>query len=225
MLDTGVRNEKTRMAGYPETDLPEMTAERNPHWKAAKQYRQDREYSEAANSYTLAVHERFADCEYVREPFERAAPTVAFGLYSQLAAGICYRIVGEETRCMNRCRQGILLCEELRDHVVSYEAQKGVMDEYIGDFKTIGNFGTPADDYQAARKRYEGVTNPIQWQAEPEFEMNLTFMLDLLDATGKSLERQHKREITAESLMTRIEYKMDEFDEIVETIVASGSWT
>lgn len=191
----------------------------------AKQCRERAEYLEAAHCYTAAANEILGTANYATGKLETGQVDTARGLRIVLAAALCYRLAGASERSRIRCRQGILLCEELRDHVVAYDAQKGVMDEYIGDFKTIGNFGTPADDYRAAQERYEEVTNPIQWQAEPEFEMNLTFMLDLLDATEKALERQQKREITAESLMARIEYKLDEFDDIVETVVASGSWT
>lgn len=201
-----------------------MTDGRYKQWNKARDARQRGEYLEAANSFTVAAHERLGSCEYVQKPFERAAPNVSFALYSLLAAGVCYRLESEFERCENRCRHGVLYCEELRDRVVSYDAQQGIMDEYIGDFQTVGEFGAPTDSYSSALARYEEISNPIQWQAEPEFELNMTFLLDLSDSTNETIDRATKRKITTESLLDRIEYKISNFAEIVSRVAEQGEW-
>lgn len=195
-----------------------MSNHPSKYWEQAKQHRDRGQLEAAANSFTLAAHQRFADSNYVEPPFERSAPTVAFGLYSLLAAGVYYRASSNQSRSENRCRVGIIHCEELKDISVSYDAQKGMMWEYIGDFRTIADMGNQNVAYDKAKEHYKAVDNPIRWQAEPEFEMNMTFMLDIVDSIDWTIDRKKKHRISAESLLERIDYKSSEFPNILDSL-------
>jgi len=82
------------------------------------------DYVTAGNYYTLCAHSRlssqFKDGDQ--------SDTVDFiGLSHLLEAGICYRLGNSKERTKNRCGQGVLIAEDLRDYGHEYEAEKGLM--------------------------------------------------------------------------------------------------
>jgi hypothetical protein len=176
--------------------------------------------SEAGDYYTLACHEALGRSEYVIPPFEDGAVYAAWGLKSLLFASLCYRRAGAMDRCQNRCQHGILICEEIRDITVKSEAQRGMMNEYIGDFRHLGTIEGATDAYNAAYEQYQAfddVFDSVEWQAEPEFELNMTFFLQFVDAVGHEIDRRTKDEIR-ELLVARIEYKREHFADLVARI-------
>lgn len=184
--------------------------------KAAK------EFEEAGDRFTLAMHAILAESEYVTKPFEDDSLNSARGLRCLLSAALYYRVGENLDRCRNRCKQGILLTEDLRDHVVTHDPQRGLMYEYIGDFRVIGNLEGWRVAYDTASDYYAECRNPIQWQAEPEFELNISFLLDLAEEGGIAVSRKQKNEISAESLTKRIAYKRENFPTIVDQFLPSG---
>ncbi|WP_141551650.1 hypothetical protein [Natrinema sp. CBA1119] len=141
-----------------------------------------------------------------------------------LAAALCYRLAETIKRCRMRCSQGILLAEEIRDYTAAYEPQQGIMWEYIGDFRVIADRQDWTDAYDMAASYYEGCDNVIGWIAEPEFEINMSFMLTVSDAVEHGIDQQTKSEITARSLERRIEYKRKHFQEIISQVVSQEEW-
>lgn len=145
----------------------------------ASKYRDSSEFESAGNYYTLAGYEALSAGEATRAPFERGEVNTARGLRSLLEATSCYRIAGKRKRAQNRAEQGILVCRDLQEHVIDYNAQRALMNEYIGDFRLLGGLDGFDDAYKKARETYASTENPIGWQADPAFELNMSFFFSL----------------------------------------------
>ncbi|MFC7079371.1 hypothetical protein [Halorussus caseinilyticus] len=193
-------------------------------YEAANQHRRAGRFSEAGDDYTLAAYHRLGEGQVTREPLEDGQTDVARGLCNLLSAVVCYRLGGEPERAANRAEQGELIATDIREYVAAYEPQRGLMDEYVGDFRLLG--GLPEFDgaYRDAQAVYADTSNQIGWQAEPEFEVNMTLFLELARAADHDIERTKKAAIKTESLVERIRYKRDAFPGIVADVVEAGDW-
>lgn len=200
-----------------------MTFERFvEHRDKAEEAQTQGAFESAANNFTLAAYEILGSSNCTTAPLEDDSTKVGRGLCSLLSSAVCYRRAGVEDRCRNRCHQGILVCEDIEDHVAAYAPQKGLMNEYIGDYRLIGDLGNHEAAYENARTIYEETDNHIGWQAEPEFELNMTFFLELAKSADVDIDRTTKASIKAESLVDRIEFKRDRFPAILETVVTDS---
>lgn len=189
---------------------------------AAEETRKSGEFTEAGHEYTAAAYEILGHANYAQEPFERGQVDTTSGLISLLSATLCYRLGGDLARSRVRSEQGILLVEELRDHVVRYDAQRGVMYEYIGDFELISDTGDWRVAYDEADTYYRDVENVIGWRAEPEFEMNLGFMFELASEANSSIDRETKDDLKTSDLERRTAYKRNHYPEIISKRITSA---
>jgi hypothetical protein len=185
----------------------------------AEESRESGDFAEAGHRYTAAGYEILGHANYAQEPFERGQVDTTYALISMLSATLCYRLSGDLARSNVRGKQGILLVEELRDHVVRYDAQRGVMYEYIGDFRLVADSGDWESAYDEAEEYYVDVENVIGWRAEPEFEMNLGFLFDVASQADYGIDRRIKDDLKTSALERRIEFKRDHFMDIVSELV------
>lgn len=193
--------------------------------ETAIEHRECTEFVKAGDYYTLAGFEALGAGKFTVAPFEHGESNTARGLRSLLEATVCYRTVNDKKRAQSHARQGISICRDIQEYVVKYDVQKALMNEYVGDFRLIGNLDGFTDAYKEAGKTYRSVENPIGWQAEPSFELNISFFLSLCQATNHDISNSQKALITAESLTERIKYKQKHYPDIIERVVCESCWT
>lgn len=191
----------------------------------ANKHRSCTEFVKAGDYYTLAGFEALGAGKFTIAPFERGEANTARGLRSLLEATVCYRTANDRTRAQSRAKQGISICREVQEYVVKYDAQQALMNEHVGDFRLAGGLEGFADAYNEAEKTYRTVDNPIGWQADPSFELNISFFLTLCQATNHDIRNSQKSLITSESLTERIGYKQKYFPNIIERVVCESYWT
>lgn len=189
---------------------------------AAEEAQKSGEFTEAGHHFTSAAHEILGHAEYTQEPLERGQVDTIYGLRSMLYATLYYRVEGYLARCRVRGKQGILLAEELRDHVAQYDAQRGVMYEYIGDFELISETGDWRSSYDEADTYYRDIENVTGWRAEPEFEMNLGFMFELASEADFSIDKETKDDLKSSDLERRTAYKRSHYPEIISKRITSA---
>lgn len=161
--------------------------------------------------YTSAALKKLHECEM--NDFRKCS----LGLVEALKASLCYRLDGNDQRAQNRCKQGIIVTEELRDYVATYEVQKALANEITGDFRLVGGIGDYETSYDEARQDYLVFENEttedslIGWIGEPEFDTNVHFMRNLMYSVDYEIDSGTELEIMVKSLVTRIEYKKNTF--------------
>lgn len=178
------------------------------------------DYHAAANEYTLAAHAALAEGR-----LENRLDT-ATGIHHLLMACIAYRLAGAEVQVQNRCKQGILLAEDLPNWSFDHPVQVGLAYELVGDFRTIGEFDDANEAYERALDGYgqtDGLEDEMGWLAEPEFDVTFGFFDRLRDAAGHDIDEETHTAIRARSLAKRIEYKKRHFATIVDTVVTEGT--
>lgn len=142
-----------------------------------------------------------------------------------MAATICYRIAEAGERSQNRAEQGILIAKDLKEHIVKHDVQRGLMDEYVGDLLVLSGMDGVENAYSAANERYARTNKDSSWQAEPEFEMNIAFVLELARATNQDIGDEERKALTSGELASRPRYKQSHFSKIIEQVVDQESWT
>lgn len=141
------------------------------HRNRAIRLRTDGELVRAGEYYSLAGFARLSD-----DVPGRYGIRVSGGVVNLLRAAICYRVGDRMDRCRNRCRMGILVAEDMHDRVFDAEqpensydrARRGVWQEYIGDFRCIGDIGDPDAAYENAIDVYEHAGDPDTFYSEQE---------------------------------------------------------
>ena len=120
---------------------------------------------------------------------------------------------------------GILLIDDIRvdEKIFNEDAELGFCNEVIGDLKLVSDIEGSAKSYQEAESYYEQVSNPISWQAEPEFEAAIIPHIDLSTSVGYGLENSIES-IMYKSLPSRISYKKNHFRDIIERVIEAGNW-
>lgn len=174
-------------------------------------------FETVADYHTLAGHEALGSGEYLIRPFDRDSLDSAYGLQSMLLATFWYRVAGRRERL--RARQGISIAEELREYVVDHDPQRGLLWEYVGDLRLVADLEGVDDAYAHASEYYRECENPIDWQAEPEFEMVINVLFDVSELADHDIERSKKTSISVESLNKRISFKRNNYQDIVEKAV------
>lgn len=210
---------------YSEEYTPMTFEEYKDKRDSAVELRSRGSFTQAGHLYTAAAHEILGRANYAEEPLEKSQVDTARGLSAFMSAALCYRLAGENDRCWIRCSQGILIAEEIRDHVANYEPQQGMMYEYIGDFRVIGGREDWKAAYEAAEAIYAEVDNVIGWIAEPEIDINTTFMVKVAKSVDYEIDRHTKAEIDSCSLDRRIQYKQANFKEIIDRVIEEGEWS
>lgn len=202
--------------------------DRRALWDRAIECRATGAFIEAGDAFTVVCYDHLSASETVVSSFDENAPSIAKGLQSLLNATVCYRL-GETGRSNNRSRQGELLCTDFRDHAISNPPQKGIMNEYIGDFRMlVEDRSGGKDSYTEALDYYESVEDRpfrhVQWQSEPEFELNNSFLFGLAKGAGYEFEGRSRPDLVGEPLPYRIEFKREHIPKIVDSLVENGNW-
>lgn len=149
--------------------------------------------------------------------------------YSLLAGTASYQLADTQNSALNRAWLGILLCEDCRDQFDLADPQPGILHEYEGDFRHVAGAGSSDEAYAKALQYYATINEDrpfrhVQWQSEPEFELNNTFLFDLANGAGYEFEGRFKPDLVGEPLPYRIEFKRDHFGEIVDRVIEDGDW-
>lgn len=197
---------------------------RGDPWKEARQRVSDGEFAAAGDYFTLAAYGAAAEGEITIPPLEVHQTDSAYSLKYYLQSALCYRRAGLAQRARNRGSQLILVAKDLRDSVVKYDAQRGLMEEIIGDVNVVLGDG-PDEHYDRAFDYYSEFTEPldkVKWQAEPEFGQVIDFFREACDAAGHDISREEKNKLTAEDLEYRITYKKAHFPDVVGSLVAES---
>lgn len=191
---------------------------------AARQLATRESFEEAAHAFTSAAHEILGKSNYASGALEHSQVDTARGLRALLSATLCYTLASNTERARVRATQGISLANEIRDHVATYDPQRGLMWEYAGDYKVLAGMDSWPECYDSALEHYVECDNVLGWVAEPEFEINTTFLLEIAAACGYQIDRQTKQQLIATSLERRIEFKRDHMQHLVEAVVTGGRW-
>lgn len=166
-----------------------MTNERAwEHSDQADEYRTQGQFVDAGEYYTAAAYEYFGD-----GPPGFPAIHACHGEYMLLLASTCYRFGGRDERCVNRCRQGILVAEDMLERQLpppaeenNYDtARRGSWYEYIGDFRTLANLDGAGDAYESAKAIYRMAENPPTAYSEQEHIWLMEFFETITQTTAK----------------------------------------
>lgn len=174
-----------------------------------------------------------------RGPPGKFGMKVSHGEYMMLKSAACYRIASLDTRCENRCKQGILIAKDTIDRVFSEKepdncydrARRGVWHEYIGGFRVIGNLSGTAEAYDNAIEVYTDAGDPDTGSSEQEHMWCMRFYRSLLEAveangvTGGDDERGDIDSFQNDlSLSDRVEEKRDRLPKLVSQLSDRGGW-
>src|SRR6056297_3123557 len=119
---------------------------------AAQEKRNNGKFTDAGNYYTAAANGWFMRFWYLPEdlPESNDIPAtsvkyLARGVQDMLAAALCFRLIGSLDRSRNRCKQGILIVEDIIeygevDNGLNETPRVGLLHEMIGDLKLFGGF-------------------------------------------------------------------------------------
>lgn len=91
--------------------------------KRGHECRREKQFVEAGDQYTHAAYTGFAESEF------RKMTKLSSAVYWLLCSGLCYRLGDRLDRCQNRCRQGVLIAEDLRQGPFQDDALRGLRDE------------------------------------------------------------------------------------------------
>lgn len=198
----------------------------------ARARREAGDFGDAAAYYSAAAHGsimEFRPAPSFVEDDDRPFPDpgrLAWGVRAVLLAALCYRLAETPARAANRSELGILVVEDTRDNEPIFERvqHQGWCHEAIGDLRLFGGLDDHDAAYAAAERRYEGTDNPIQWQAEDEFEFLVQPLLRLADSVGHEIPEDTREKIRRRSLIDRIEYKREHYGDVVAAVLEAGNW-
>lgn len=193
-----------------------MVEEYQEYGKKAHIYLDQEEFTKAGDYYTFSAYSAIGSSEF------EATINLGGGITGLLTASICYRLAGKKDRSKNRCKQGILILEDLRDFVFKHDVQIGLTHELAGDFQAIGGLNGYEKSYDTAREYYVDCENPFGWMGEAEFELPAIFFLRLAASIDYPLDDQTASEIRNTSLVKRIDYKRENFHAVVQQVIEDG---
>lgn len=201
------------------------------YFDAARRLRTGGNLQAAANYYVASAHGHLMKFRTLGEETTGTISPKNFGYFSRnLSLGaLCYRIAGEQCRSEASSNIGIRIIEDVRENEASFRLPNpdppiGLCYELIGDLRLIGALGAHEEAYRGAERHYDTVENPGQWSVEPEFEIQMITFSELADSTDHELPEEKSGTIRYQSLIERIRYKRDHFEEIVRSICESGNW-
>lgn len=197
----------------------------------ARQYRHEAERKRKAGEFVTAGE------YYSQAAFE----LVGVGAFINTSSGAelrrlleactCYRIGGAGQWCTNRARLGELLAEEWAERAFSGEepshafdrAERGVWYEYIGDFRTVGQFGDIDAAYEQAKKVYRDAGDPNANLYEQRHGSNMAFFKSVATASDKNMDEVYSV-LKRESFSTWVEYKQEQLPKLLETVIQNESY-
>lgn len=195
--------------------MTKMTIDKySEHRNQADRKRRNKEFELAGNEYTVAAYTALAKSEL------RGTADISRGLSCLMSAAVCYRLSNEPARGENRCKQGILISEDLRDNTFEDDLVQGAMWEHIGDFRTIGGLDGAEDAYESARKLYSSSGNPMEYTCTEEFDAIITIFARLASSVGYDTSWEKFQSTQLE----RIKCKTAEFSSILGNVLQEGAW-
>ncbi len=192
----------------------------NRYERLGSEHRERGAFDEAGTYYTLAAYEKLGE-----SGFETGmqATDLGIGLHAMLSAALCFRLADDMDRCRNRCRQGICVAEDLRDHVFEDDPSKGLAWEFVGDFRLVGEIGDHDAAYDRAEALYGDEKEPRDWITDPNFEWNIWFLLRMADSADHDIDEFRMYEMF-NYLPRRIQYKREEFEDLLGAVLQRGNW-
>lgn len=184
------------------------------HRNQADEKRRNKEFGVAGDEYTVAAYVALGKSEL------RGTADISRGLSCLMTAAVCYRLNDESSRGVNRCKQGILISEDLRDNIFEDDLGQGAMWEHIGDFRNIGGLDGAKDAYETAKKIYSSSGNPMEYTCTEEFDAIIT----IIDRLAESTEYDTNWEKFQSTQLERIRCKMTEFPSIIDAVLQDGRW-
>lgn len=202
-------------------DMPDEPDE--SHVARARSLRKEGRLEEAGDNFTAAAYGDFA----------KGTPTVTWysgGETNLERAALCYRICEQMERCENRCRQGILIAEEMVDRVFDMDpgsewgrARRAIWHEFIGDFRTIAGLDGSDAAYSRAASEYRRNGDPETSYAEEEHPPIFNFYRSVVGA----VEQDPGPFDTVTSTLTFsqwVELKRSRLGEAIEILCDRGEW-
>lgn len=191
--------------------------------KTAHERRRAGAFEEAGDYYSFEAYTSIGRSEF--HEYE-----VGAGVAHMLYAVICYRLAGNEKRAENRCRQTVLVLEDLRESILEADIAIGLAYEFEGDVRLLGGLGEHEAAYGQARSHYEAaeatrpVSNVIAWMGEESHASNSMFLRRLATSIDWELSTDTLEEITNRSPVSRVEFKQAHLGEMVDELLDSGKW-
>lgn len=172
----------------------------------ALDYAKRGEFELAGEQYTRAAYESLA-AGFIAED----------ALDYMLRAALNYRLAGSMTRAENRCRQGILIGQDLQARDNYGSSEETLIQEFIADFHAVGRLEGATVAYETAIQMYEengiendpGLTHNGICDRAMGFFKYLTADLD--DFAPEEYEE------TGGFHTSRVAYKMEHMDSLIES--------
>lgn len=189
----------------------------------ARSLRQRGGFLAAGDHFTVAAYDDLA----------RTTPHAtwyACGVVNFQRAALCYRVADRMDRCENRCRQGILVAEDMAERVFAANpdtdwerARRAIWYEFVGDFRTIASLENADSAYDRAREVYRENGDPSTAYAEEEHGPSFTFFRSVVGAVGEDPGPLDRPEANC-TFSALVERKRTELPEAIEELARRREW-
>lgn len=178
------------------------------------QLEKDGKFEAAGDAYTEESHLALSH-NSLSEPKDGL---LGAALHDLLEAALCYRRAGNMDRCQNRCQQGVLIAEDFQSYVVDGTERRGLLSEFIGDFKTLGELTGGSEAYTDAIQAYvdADIAYTIEWDSNKLADINLEFFQHTLSRSD--IKEPDDVELPYD-FKGRVEYKREMLDTIISDLV------
>jgi hypothetical protein len=134
----------------------------------------ERDYETAGDEFTRAAWQRLASPREGLATFEADEKGwVGVGLEFLAAATLAYRVAGASTRASRRAVEGVAVARDLKT-ALERPGQAACLDEFVADFRAIGDVGDVTGAYEDAEASYhdaaDAVDDPQTLATTPLFE-------------------------------------------------------
>jgi hypothetical protein len=192
-----------------------------------------REYERAGDEYTRAAWHRLAAPRDDQSPFEADEKGwVGAGLQFVCVAGIAYRVAGRDARATRRGVEGVAVAKDLKQGL-DQPVQRACLDEFVADFRAVGDMSGVAEAYEDAESAYEAagdsVDSPQAVGTTPLFDAaagpikQVARSLDNGEIAIKWEDLHGSDPADAGAFLAhRASYKRRRFPSLVERVVESG---
>lgn len=80
------------------------------------------------------------------------------------------------------------------------------------------------EEYALAAEQYEPIENNLGWSSEAYIEDGIIVPVELAGSVGFTLEEDERNQIMYLSLKDQIEYKRNQFPEIIDRVIEDDNW-
>lgn len=193
------------------------TATATTYRERAEERRDLDDSNHAGELFTLAAYEYLGDCEYPEGRGLSSATALGDAIYCLQSAAVAFRRADRVERAESRCRQGILILEDVREHVSSYRAIDGVLTECLADFQVLASIDDPDATYDEAVTYYDGVSEPERWQSEPIFQSTIHVLVSLAAEGDEPIPESTQLDVM-HSFEDRVELKRDRLPRVLDAL-------